>query len=126
MDPFIQTLFLDVFKKMEIDVPAGMTEFRLVVDEEHPIFLRYDARTERIMILGMLDIDERTDKTTLYRRLLNAGLNPLLGQEPGVGIDEKSGCCFSYLTLSRQAVNAELVCHEIGRLVEWGKRILVA
>jgi hypothetical protein len=126
IDPFIETLFSDVFKKMKIDIPSGMNDFRLFIDEQYPVLLRYDGPTERIMLLGMLDIDSFEDKTAIYERLLHAGINPLLGNEPGVGIDKKSKCCFSYLTLPRQTVNAEQICHEIGRLVEWGKKILVA
>ncbi|MEI8635144.1 hypothetical protein P4S72_30005 [Vibrio sp. PP-XX7] len=125
IDPFIQTLFCDVFKKMDIDIPLEMEEFRLIIDEQYPVLLRYDASTERILLLGMLDIDSYDDKAAIYKRLLHAALNPLLGSDPGVGIDEKSNCCFSYLTLPRQTVNAEQVYHEIGRLVAWGKKVLV-
>lgn len=125
MDAFIGTLFHDVFKKMEIEVPAGMSEFQLMVDDEFPVLLRYDVKTEHVMLLSMLDIDSFDDKTEIYTRLLHAAMNPLLGNDPGVGIDKTSKCCFSYLTLPRQTVNAEQVCQEIGRLVEWGKNLLV-
>lgn len=124
-DAFIETLFHDVFKRMGIEAPSGMSEFRMMVDEQYPVLLRYDVPTERIMLLSMLDIDAFDDKTVIHTRLLHAAMNPLLGKDPGVGIDKASKCCFSYLTLPRQTVNAEQVCHEIGRLVEWGKNILV-
>lgn len=124
-DSFIETLFNDVFKRMGIEVPSGISDFRMMIDEQYPVLLRYDVPTERIMLLSMLDIDSFDDKAAIYARLLDAAINPLLGKDPGVGIAKESKCCFSYLTLPRQTVNAEQVCYEIGRLVEWGKSILV-
>lgn len=123
MDPFIQSLFIDVFKKMEIQPPEDMTEFRLMIDEQHPVLLRYDAQQEQVIILALLDIHDHNDKPALYQRLLEAGLNPLFGRGPSVGVDEKSGCCMSYFTFSRQVANAKLICQNIARLVEWNKQV---
>lgn len=125
-DLFIKNLFADVMKKMELDtegLPASH-EYSLMIDEQHPVLLRYDAPTERIMLIGTLDAQSALDQDALLRRILRAGLNPLRTDGPGVGLDESSGLYFSYVTLSRLSVSADSICREMIALVEWGKRLV--
>ncbi len=125
-DLFIKNLFADVMKKMELEtegLPAGH-EYSLMIDEQHPVLLRYDAPTERIMLIGALDTQSAQDQDALLKRILWAGLNPLRTNGPGVGLDESSGFYFSYITLPRLSVSADAICKELIKLVEWGKSLV--
>lgn len=125
-DLFIKNLFADVMKKMELDtegLPASH-EYSLMIDEQHPVLLRYDAPTERIMLIGSLDTQLAQDQDALLKRILRAGLNPLRTDGPGVGLDEESGFYFSYITLPRLSVSADAICKEMIKLVEWGKKLV--
>lgn len=129
-DAFIRNLFAAVFKKMGMDVGSqpGKEEYEFIIDDEHPVLMRYDKISEQVMLIGIIDIDtiSKTERPGLIERLLRAGLNPLRNADPGAGIDDKSGLCFSYFTLSRNSVNADVICEKMVRLIEWNKKILVA
>lgn len=125
-DLFIKNLFADVMKRMQLDtegLPASH-EYSLMIDEQYPVLLRYDAPTERVMLIGSLDTQAAQDPGTLRTRILRAGLNPLRTGGPGVGLDEESGLYFSYVTLSRMSASADSICREMIALVEWGKKLV--
>ncbi len=128
-DIFIRNLFSAVFKKigMDVDPQSGKEEHELIIDNEHPVLMRYDKILEQVMLIGMINIDSipKTERPKLMERLLRAGLNPLRGIDPGAGIDDKSGLCFSYFTLPRNSVNVDVICEKMVRLVEWNKKILI-
>nr|WP_298165796.1 CesT family type III secretion system chaperone [uncultured Pseudomonas sp.] len=125
-DLFIKNLFADVMKRMQLDtegLPASH-EYSLMIDEQYPVLLRYDAPTERVMLIGSLDTQAAQDPAALRTRILRAGLNPLRTGGPGVGLDEESGLYFSYATLPRMSASADSICREMIALVEWGKRLV--
>ncbi|HSX86525.1 MAG TPA: hypothetical protein VLG17_00855, partial [Pseudomonas sp.] len=70
-DLFIKNLFADVMKRMQLDtegLPASH-EYSLMIDEQYPVLLRYDAPTERVMLIGSLDTQAAQDPGTLRTRI---------------------------------------------------------
>ena len=127
-DVFIKTLFSSVYEKIGLpqSLNAITDDHELVIDEQHPVLMRYDRSTEQLLLISQVEIAtiSVSEQPELNKRLLHAALNPLRNLGPGVGIDDKSGLCFSYFMLARHAMNADLICQKLAELVEWNKKLL--
>ncbi|PXF30889.1 hypothetical protein WH50_12830 [Pokkaliibacter plantistimulans] len=129
-DIFINRLFSETFEKMGIQLdPDNIgSEYQLLIDDQYPVLMRYDPINERVLLVSNVDTSQVSDKLlpVVTNRLLQAGLNPLMASGPGAGRDEKSGLFFCYTTLPRHDINADKVCQEMIKLVEWSKQAVVA
>ena len=125
MDLYVKALFADMLKKFHIETDGVSDECNLVIDESHPVLLRYDPSSEKIMMIATVDMNGVKDKGAFFKSMLYAGLNPLNSNEPGIGIDKQSELCFSYLGIPRYAANVDFICQEMSRLVEWNKQITI-
>ena len=127
-DVFIKTLFSSVYEKMGLpqSLNAITEDHELVIDEQHPVFMRYDRNTEQLLLISQVEIATVpvSEQPELHKRLLRAALNPLRNLGPGVGIDDNTGLCFSYFMLARHAMNADLICKKLAELVDWNKKLL--
>lgn len=124
-DKLISTLFHDFMASMGMSPKrcSSNEDYELVIDNEHPVLLRYDAQQEHVILMGMLKTDAipPADLPDFHKQVLDAALNPLRGSGPGVGIDQTSGMCFSYFTLPRHSVTVEIIRSKLAELVEWNK-----
>ncbi|AOK48268.1 type III secretion protein [Burkholderia sp. MSMB617WGS] len=92
---------------------------RLLIDESLPILLRRSGA--QLVVVGRIDWPlpaAATDDT--LRRLLHAALNPLLGEQPGIGWHPELGL-IAYRAETATELTAEALAHRLSDFIVWVK-----
>jgi hypothetical protein len=127
-DFFIDKLIETVYEKTGLQQNPETTEegHEFIIDGKHPILMSYDDEAEHLLLTSVIDIDvvPVTEQSEFYQYLLRAALNPLQNNGPGVGIEDESGKCITYILVERHLLNVDLVCQKMVELIDWNEKLL--
>jgi hypothetical protein len=127
-DLFIDKLIEAVYEKTGLQKnPESSAEgHEFIIDQRHPILMSYDDEAEQLILTSVIDIDvvPVIEQSEFYQHLLRAALNPLQNNGPGVGIEDESGNCITYILVPRHLLNVDLVCQKMVELVDWNEKLL--